>query len=153
MSDINHVSLDLTLSLWLKGRIKDNGMKTLQEWGIPNFASVAWELVPLSFVVDWFLPVSDCLAFNTQYMGVEIIDIGYHTIHTLESVHSKLRDEKTSSKYSSYSSSPSRVKVRYYNRTPLELEMLRPKLSPQLSLNKKRLIDAVSLFRNIAFSS
>lgn len=152
MRDSNSVSLELKLSVWLKGRIKDNGMKTLQEWGVPNFASVAWELVPLSFVVDWFLPVSDCLAFNTQYMGVEIIDIGYHTIHTIESTHSKLRDEKTSSKYSSYGSSPSRVKVRYYNRTPIELETLRPKFIPRISINKDRLIDAIALFRNIAFS-
>lgn len=152
MKDYNLVTLDLKLSLWLKGRIKDYGMKNLQEWGIPNFAGVAWELVPLSFVVDWFLPVSDCLAFNTQYMGVETIDIGYHTIHTIESTHSKLRDEKTSSKNTSYGSSPSRVKVRYYNRTPIELEALRPKFLPQFNLNKNRIIDAVALFRSIAFS-
>lgn len=152
MIDKNTVTLDLKLSLWLKGQVSDYGMKNLAEWGIPNFASVAWELVPLSFVVDWFLPVSDCIAFNTQYIGVKVSDIGYHTIHTIQSVHEKKRDDKLASRYSSYDSSPSSVTVRYYNRAPLELEALRPKLLPRLNLNKSKVLDAVALFRSIAFS-
>lgn len=36
-------------------------LKTLDDFGLLNPASVAWELVPFSFVVDWFLPVGDYL--------------------------------------------------------------------------------------------
>lgn len=35
---------------------------TLDDWGILNPALVAWELVPFSFVADWFLPVGDYLS-------------------------------------------------------------------------------------------
>lgn len=36
-------------------------LKDAEEWGILNPAVVAWELVPFSFVVDWFAPVGDYL--------------------------------------------------------------------------------------------
>jgi len=36
--------------------------KTLGELGITNPASVAWELVPWSFVVDWFLPIGNWIS-------------------------------------------------------------------------------------------
>lgn len=35
---------------------------TLSELGITNPAQVAWELVPFSFVVDWFLPIGSFLS-------------------------------------------------------------------------------------------
>lgn len=40
--------------------------------GVINPASVAWELVPFSFVVDWFIPVGDFLNSYTDWVGVEL---------------------------------------------------------------------------------
>jgi len=34
-------------------------LKTLSELGITNPALIAWELLPWSFVIDWFLPIGD----------------------------------------------------------------------------------------------
>lgn len=34
----------------------------MQSWGLTNPLLLAWELVPYSFVVDWFLPVGDWLS-------------------------------------------------------------------------------------------
>lgn len=37
-------------------------LANMQSWGLTNPALLAWELVPYSFVVDWFLPVGDWLS-------------------------------------------------------------------------------------------
>ncbi len=41
--------------------------------GMLNPAGVAWELVPFSFVIDWFVNVSDFLGQWTDLAGVELI--------------------------------------------------------------------------------
>lgn len=38
--------------------------------GLLNPALVAWELVPFSFVVDWFLPIGDHLSYLTSDIGI-----------------------------------------------------------------------------------
>lgn len=47
--------------LWLANRL-----------GLVNPASVVWELVPFSFVVDWFVPVGDFLGSMTATLGLEV---------------------------------------------------------------------------------
>lgn len=42
--------------------ITNNAAKTISETGISNPALLAWELVPFSFVADWFLPVGGFLS-------------------------------------------------------------------------------------------
>lgn len=40
------------------------------DWGITNPALLAWELVPYSFVVDWFFPVGDWLSQVGYSLGL-----------------------------------------------------------------------------------
>lgn len=42
--------------------------------GLINPATVAWEVVPFSFVVDWFLPVGDYIDSLNAFSGYKIID-------------------------------------------------------------------------------
>lgn len=46
---------------------------TLEQVGFVNPLSVAWELVPFSFVVDWFVPVGDFLTNVIPPQGVEFV--------------------------------------------------------------------------------
>lgn len=41
-------------------------------WGVVNPAVIAWELIPFSFVVDWFTNVGDFLNQGTDLLGVQI---------------------------------------------------------------------------------
>lgn len=48
-----------TLSHRLRFEIENSFVRTLQEFGLVNPAEVLWEVVPWSFVVDWFLPIGN----------------------------------------------------------------------------------------------
>lgn len=43
-----------------------------QQMGLANPLAIAWELVPFSFVVDWFTNVGDVLGSLTDFRGVEL---------------------------------------------------------------------------------
>jgi hypothetical protein len=43
--------------------------RKLDEWGVLNPASIAWELIPFSFVVDWALPIGDYINALTSTVG------------------------------------------------------------------------------------
>lgn len=42
--------------------------------GLTNPASVVWELIPFSFVVDWFVNVSDFLNQFSEFHGVALVN-------------------------------------------------------------------------------
>lgn len=48
------------------------------QFGVLNPAVIAWELVPFSFLVDWFLPVGNYLASFSDFAGLELRN-GFHT--------------------------------------------------------------------------
>lgn len=43
--------------------------------GLVNPASIAWELVPFSFVVDWFIPVGAFLNSFTNFYGLQLDEV------------------------------------------------------------------------------
>lgn len=60
-------------------------LATLDQWGILNPAEVAWELVPFSFVVDWFVPIGAFLSSLTaaipyDFKGGSITEWSHTTI-------------------------------------------------------------------------
>lgn len=61
----------VTAQATLKGRgdvwaeIADVFQQGLHEFGFQNFAGAAWEVIPYSFVVDWFLPIGEWLSSFT----------------------------------------------------------------------------------------
>jgi hypothetical protein len=52
-------------------RIRDGGGSVGNVFGLENPLLIAWELVPFSFVADWFLPLGDFLQSLTAYQGLE----------------------------------------------------------------------------------
>lgn len=49
-------------------------LATLSMLGLTNPATIAWELFPLSFVLDWFLPIGDYLGKLGAFTGLEFSD-------------------------------------------------------------------------------
>lgn len=54
------------------------------QFGIVNPATILWELVPFSFLVDWFIPVGNYLRSYSDFVGLEL-----HNAFTTERVTSK----------------------------------------------------------------
>jgi len=65
---------DYTAKVFYK--INESTLSKLGQMGLINPLSVAWEVVPFSFVVDWFLPVGNFLEALTARLGVDFVD-GY----------------------------------------------------------------------------
>lgn len=54
--------------------IENETIRNLNSLGLVNPASIAWELTPFSFVVDWFLPVGDWLESFSALSGLKHIE-------------------------------------------------------------------------------
>lgn len=67
----------------LRYRLADPMLAFLNQTGFTNPISLAWEVLPWSFVVDWFLPIGQFLEQLTSFQGLEFID-GCETWFTRE---------------------------------------------------------------------
>lgn len=54
----------------IKGDVANSGARTLQQLGLLNPASLAWNLLPYSFVADWFIPIGNILDSFTAGAGL-----------------------------------------------------------------------------------
>ena len=63
-------------------RVTNPNLALNNQLGIVNPATVAWEIVPFSFVLDWFVNVGDFLSSFTDFAGVELTN-QYWTDFTL----------------------------------------------------------------------
>lgn len=61
--------------------ITNLNLAMMQQVGLANPAKIAWELVPFSFVLDWFVNVGDYLGSLTDFAGVELLN-AHRTIFT-----------------------------------------------------------------------
>lgn len=51
----------------------DPEVRDMVQQGLYNPASLAWELIPYSFVVDWFLPIGNYLDNMDAFLGVRLV--------------------------------------------------------------------------------
>lgn len=61
---------------WAKFTIDAPALAAADQIGLLNPAITAWEAVPWSFVVDWFLPVGDWLESFTALKGIKLLELG-----------------------------------------------------------------------------
>lgn len=54
----------------------DLQFQTARDFGLTEIPLAMWELVPYSFVVDWFLPIGDWLEAITPKLGVKVLAEG-----------------------------------------------------------------------------
>lgn len=56
-------------------RIENPNLLLWSQLGLVNPATVVWELVPFSFVVDWFVNVGEYLAHYTDFTGMTLSNV------------------------------------------------------------------------------
>lgn len=70
--------------LWAQIDPNWQGIRALNQLGLLNPLSLAWELVSYSFVVDWFIPVGPALQALSAPAGLNFVD-GFVSARTSES--------------------------------------------------------------------
>lgn len=67
--DIHHMA-----TIGATVQVTNPNLHLATQLGLVNPATIAWELVPFSFVVDWFVNVSDFLGQFTDFWGLSLTD-------------------------------------------------------------------------------
>ena len=134
--------------LWMKCRaryvIRSAGLKTLSETGVSNPLSLAWEVIPYSFVFDWFIPVGDYLSGLDALNGVE--DLVVLSSYRYEATRRQVWDHPAylaSARPSGQNNET--ITERFNVRGSLSFG----RLSYEPSVTKNRLISAVALIRQL----
>lgn len=69
--------------LGLRYKIDDHLKSFMAQTGFTNPVNLAWEVLPFSFVVDWFLPIGPFLESLSAWDGLSFSD-GFQTLFTKE---------------------------------------------------------------------
>lgn len=115
-----------------------------ESFGLVNWPANAYNLVPLSWVVDWVYPIGDYLQAQTTLLGYKVLDGGISKLRTIRGL---------TTQYPNWNESGygpmAQFLARDYKREKWSgsVNILPP--APDLSLNWKRLIDAGSLLHNV----
>lgn len=68
-------NVDIKVAAWeeilVEYRIPNGVVNASTVFGLNNPLTIAWEVVPFSFVVDWFIPIGTALENMTAYQGLE----------------------------------------------------------------------------------
>lgn len=143
----------VVVKAYAKYRFEETGglASRLQEFGIFDVPRTLWDLVPLSFVADWFIPTGDWLAAVTPKVGLNVIESGVVTT-TEKSVRRVLEGYTPSdSNPGSWPNCPILLGTNdSFVATSKERMIGLPDLlfpPIDVNLNFKRLLDAVALFR------
>lgn len=73
-------SMTIRHTIGAKVSVRNQDLFNAEQAGLLNPLAVAWELVPFSFVVDWFTSMGSVIASLSDFAGLELSDV-YHTQH------------------------------------------------------------------------
>jgi len=128
--------------------------RRLNDFGAFDVPRAIWEVVPWSFVIDWFVPIGDYLGAMTPKVGVEVIASGYQVKYNLE-VSRKVKSwvPAPSSGDLAWDQSPIALNtgdlvslIDNWRIVPLPLPTYPP---VEVKLNLKRMVDAVASFKGL----
>lgn len=132
---------------WLTVRCKSRTFMRLEQFGLANPLALAWELVPFSFVADWFIGIGNYLNAQTALLGLEVVDGGYSTLSTRRLRSTALLPANTSQTVYGGSTPSYAVESRKYARRSWTGGVPTPKIEVNLNLN--RIIDSAALIQAV----
>lgn len=132
-------------------------MYTRRQWDVQSSLGLdlsgvlgaAWERIPYSFVLDWFVDMGSWLKAIVPVSGVTTLGNSVSTSHIIENVNTVTQMSSSAKGMRVGVSSVARNKSFTYNRWTDHVPQLLPAASPYLS-NVVRMIDSVGLAFNRA---
>jgi hypothetical protein len=133
--------------------LRSEVLHSANQGGLINPLQVAWELVPFSFVVDWFMPVGNVLQNFTDYAGLTFLTGSVTQIVEGEMDFTATSYESLDSRGSFKSiSGGASVSSFTMDRTVMAGFPVGRFYSDMSPINKERAANALALFRSVAFS-
>lgn len=122
--------------------VTNHNLFLLNRMGLVNPATLALELIPFSFVGDWFVNFNQYLAQFTESVGVSFKDT-YHTVVTRDVCFSKFLSQyiQGCAYYGDYET----VSRRTHMRRTLGLPQVNLRMRPPWTLQPRRALAAISL--------
>lgn len=128
-------------------------LNRMNDFGAFDIPRAAWELVPFSFVVDWFVPIGDWLAAVQPKIGVKVISSGVVCVSSKDGTRTLTGYTPDGTGAGQWPAPPFPLgssdgfKTKRLTRT-IGLPVS-PFPTPEVKLNFKRIADAVSLFKGV----
>ena len=139
---------------YIRAILEDEPNRQLSYTGLADPASVLWEKIPLSWVVDWMLPVGDFLAavdFWRRNKGVFVVThvqewtcAGFYPVYPSDGKYNQTWEPQSGFSYRD---------LKMERTVNTELQIPYPSLDVEVGkslTSLKRTLDAVSLFTNPA---
>lgn len=140
----------VTTKAWIRAKCVNAKARSMAELGFCDPRVTAWELLPLSFVVDWFVQVGDYLKLSSALRGLQVVEAGYSILHVADgSLWVERSDGGIDSSFGHGVYPSGTVNSRDYERQPWLDPSPRLTTSPPTDLSWKRIADATCLLSNV----
>jgi len=136
---------------YLEANVTNPYLHTLSSAGLINPLSIAWEVVPFSFVVDWFIPVGATLQAITAGVGLSL-NKGYTSSHETwqTSVRQVVHDHAPGEDYWAYMTSGNLQETGFQFRRQCHASFPSPRLYADVTpYSTPRALNALALLRQI----
>lgn len=143
------------LSAYGNFHVTNHNMAVANQLGLLNPALVAWQIVPFSFIVDWFANIGNVVGSLTDFVGIEMRDTGYAKNVTVTSTGTRrtsIYDNMNSTYYVtvykvSHGKAEGFGRVKRRSPGPIQAPRLEIKMLDKLSLT--RALTSISLLTEI----
>lgn len=130
----------------LTAKVNSTELARLKQFGLANPASIAWELVPWSFVIDWFVPVGEFLNALTATYGLLFIDGSVSRYVSISTEHESYPSSASSNKRWPFEAGGLKMEAVQVGRTALQT-FPRPVLTRKNHLAVDKAVTAAALWR------
>lgn len=145
-----HITHTTSVRAYMRVKVASDRARTMAQLGFADCRTTAWELLPLSFVVDWFVQVGDYLKLSSALRGLTVVDAGYSILHVADGRASVVRSDAGIGQRFGRGLYPSgSCNVRQYRRYKWTDFSPRLTTSPPDKLSVKRMADAICLLSNV----
>lgn len=131
----------------------DLNYQPTRDWGIRDLPLAGWELIPFSFIVDWFVPIGNWLEAITPKAGVQVLAEGITTTIERKVTRTHVGWTPATSGTTRFSLSGQTGTVDVYTKrtrsreTTLALDLLLPHVD--VNLNVARALDALAILVSV----
>jgi len=146
VADHIDVEVEIGCKTIIHAEVESRYTQGLKSLGLVNPTAIAWELVPFSFVFDWFVPVGTFLGAVTAPMGMDFLSGTRTEWLSLDKTYASHYGSASSRVFSPHAGE-SRIEKFVYQRTPLYWYPFPFLYKQGRPLSTKRALTAASLFR------